>query len=102
MIARFAVFLAEHERTAARPAPRGLHHVLRDGSALGSVGYDANGNVTTLLMHEQRNEAEGRVKHPDAARLAEILTRGSASHIAGCRRRQSEPERSSVAVTLVR
>jgi hypothetical protein len=46
MIARFAVLLAEHERTAARPAPRELHHVLRDGSALGSVGYDANGNVT--------------------------------------------------------
>jgi hypothetical protein len=32
--------------------------------AVGRITYDANGNVTTLLMHELRNEAAGRPSSP--------------------------------------
>ena len=33
--------------------------------AVGRITYDADGHVTALLMHEQRNEANGRPSSPD-------------------------------------
>ena len=38
--------------------PRGAHPV-------GRITYDPDGNVTALVMHELRNEADGRSSPPD-------------------------------------
>ncbi len=35
------------------------------GTPAGRITYDGDGNVTALLMHELRNEADGRPSPPD-------------------------------------
>jgi hypothetical protein len=37
------------------------------GNPAGRISYDGSGNVVALLMHEHRNQADGKVSPPDTA-----------------------------------